>query len=245
MVEIVTGIVVRERNYKETSKIIDVLTKEYGKISVIAKGCRTLKSELRTTTCKLSYGKFYIYYKKDKLSTLKSVDTINNFKNILTNIEKISYAAYLLDLATQVASQKQDSKIFDLLISSLNKINEGYDPLSITNILELQYLTFLGVEPTFDYCGKCKSKTDIVTLSINVGGYVCKNCYTNEKIYSQEAIKLIRGLKYVDIDKINKIDIKDAIKKEINDFLDDYYEKYTGLYLQSKEFLKNISKVGK
>ena len=32
-------------------------------------------------------------------------------------------------------------------------------------------------------------------------------------------------------------------KKEINDFLDMYYDRYTGLYLRSKTFLKNLEKV--
>ena len=32
---------------------------------------------------------------------------------------------------------------------------------------------------------------------------------------------------------------KDCKEKEINDFLDDYYDRYTGLYLKSKKFLKS------
>ena len=45
----------------------------------------------------------------------------------------------------------------------------------------------------------------------------------------------------VDISKISKIDVSDNIKKEINDFIDEYYDRYAGLYLKSKEFLKKIS----
>ena len=45
---------------------------------------------------------------------------------------------------------------------------------------------------------------------------------------------------YVDIDKIDNISLGDDIINEINNFLDDYYDRYTGLYLKSKNFLKNI-----
>ena len=48
---------------------------------------------------------------------------------------------------------------------------------------------------------------------------------------------------YVDISKIDKIEISDNIKNEINEFVDDYYDRYSGLYLKSKQFLKNITKV--
>ena len=45
---------------------------------------------------------------------------------------------------------------------------------------------------------------------------------------------------YVDISKIKELNILDKNKYEINKFLEGYYEKYTGLYLKSKDFLKSI-----
>ena len=58
MIEKVEGIVVSEKSYGETSKIINLLTKEYGVIGIIAKGAKTLKSPLRSVTEKLCYGEF-------------------------------------------------------------------------------------------------------------------------------------------------------------------------------------------
>ena len=130
----VEGIVLTSQDYGETSKIINVITKEYGIIGMIAKGARSIKSNLRSTTDKLSYGRFYIYYKKDKLSILSNVDIIDNFKNIKKDITKISYATYLLELTGQVVKHSLKFDIFDLLISALIKINENYDPLVIMNI---------------------------------------------------------------------------------------------------------------
>ena len=48
---------------------------------------------------------------------------------------------------------------------------------------------------------------------------------------------------YVDISKITKLDISPEAKNEINMFLDDYYTRYTGLYLKSKSFIKNLQKL--
>ena len=62
----VEGIILTSQDYGETSKIINVITKQYGIIGMIVKGCKNIKSPLRSTTDKLTYGKFYIYYKKDK-----------------------------------------------------------------------------------------------------------------------------------------------------------------------------------
>ena len=242
MIKDIIGIVISEQDYKESSKLVKIITND-GIISMIAKGSKKLKSDLRISTTKLTYGTFTMYYKEDSLSTLTSVDIIDNFKNIKKDITKISYASYLLDLATQVIKQNKCEDIFKLLVDSLKKINEGFDSMIITNILELKYLDYLGVMPIIDECSLCGSKQSIATISGRDGGYICNNCLTNEKIVDEKTIKLIRMFCYVDISKISKLEISDKIKLEINTFLEDYYDKYTGLYLKTKDFLKNLNKL--
>ena len=243
MLEKVEGIVLTERDYKESSKILNIMTKQHGIIGVIAKGSKSLKSNLRSVSTKLTYGHFHIYYKEEKLSTLVDVDLIDSFKKIRTNMDAISFASYLLELSMQVRKESPREEIYDLLISALFKMNEGYDPMVITNIIELKYLEFLGVMPVIDQCALCGSKTGITTLSSDSGGYVCKDCYTNQKMVSDKTIKLIRMFYYVDLSKITKLELSNHVKNEINEFLNDYYERYTGLYLKSKDFIKSLNKI--
>jgi DNA repair protein RecO (recombination protein O) len=242
MIKKVEGIILSTQDYSDSSKIINVITKEYGIIGLMAKGCKSMNSSLRSTTDRLTYGIFNIYYKENKLSILSSVDIIDNFKNIKKDINKISYASYLLDLTGQVIKQTHND-LFDLLISALIKINENYDPLVIMNILEFKYLEYLGVMPIIDCCSKCGTKNNIATLSSSSGGYICNNCLTNEKILSDKTIKLIRMFYYLDISKITKLEISKQVKNEINTFINEYYENYTGLYLKSKNFINNLNKL--
>ena len=239
----VEGIVIVERSYSETSKLLTILTREYGLINVMAKGAKKLNSSLRTFTLKLTYARFNIQYKKDKISTLINATIINQLKSIKTDIDKISYVSYILELSEQVSKEHFNSKLYDLMIAAILKIEEGYDPLSIMNILELKYLDFLGVMPVIDSCAICGSKANILTLSASSGGFVCKDCYHNDKIVSEKALKLIRAYYYVDISSLEKINISEKVKNEINAFLDDYYDRYTGLYLKSKEFIKTLKKL--
>ncbi len=239
----VEGIVISDINYSESSKILNILTKEYGIIGVVSKGCRKIKSKLRSVSAKLTYGNFHLYYKKDGLSTLIGVDVLDSFNKIKTDIEKISYASFLLELTEQVYKQSESDDIFDLFIAALKKINEGLDPKVITNILELKYLDYLGIGLFLDGCSICGNSEDIVTISSKYGGYLCKDCYKDQILFSSRSIKVIRMFYYVDISKISKLDIHYDTIKEINDFLDEYYDEYTGLYLKSKQFLKNIAKI--
>ena len=237
------GIILSETNYSESSKILNVLTDKYGLIGVMSKGCRKIKSKLRGVSRKLIYGTFNVYYKENGLSTLISIDVINSFSNTLMDLEKISYASYIIDLTNQVLKQNDSEEIFDILKNTLIKIEEGLDPLVLTNIIEIKLLNYLGITPNIDSCTNCGSSKQIVTLSSEQGGYIWKNCYQNEPLVNEKTIKVIRMYYYVDISSITKLDISREVSKEINTFLDDYYDRYTGLYLKSKAFIKKVNQL--
>ena len=243
MIKKIEGIIVSEVDYKESSKIINVLTPEYGIIGIIARGTKQVKNNLSGVTSKLTYGYFHVRYKENGLSTLIEVDIINRFKNIRKDINLMSYAIYLLELANRVYMHDDNKSIYDMLIASLKKIDEGYDYKVITNIFELKMLDFLGIRPVVDSCVNCGSKVDIVTISSYKGGYLCKNCLNGEVIVNMKTIKLLRMFYYVDIDKITKLDVSDNIKKELSRFIYDYYDRYSGIYLKSREFLENLEKI--
>lgn len=242
-IESIEGIVLSETNYSESSKILNVLTKDFGLIGIMSKGCRNMKSKLRGVSRKLIYGTFHVYYKENGISTLAGVDVINSFSKCMMDLERISYASFILDLVLQVIRQNDDKEIFLLLRDTLLKLEEGLSPIILTNILELKLLDYLGVSPSIDCCSLCGSDKAIVTLSSDNGGYVCKNCYSNEVLVSEKTIKTIRMYYYVDIKCITKLEVSEDVTKEINMFLDDYYDRYTGLYLKSKDFIKKIQKI--
>lgn len=236
------GIVVSETPYSESSKIINILTKDQGVIGVMAKGAKRIKSPLRVATERFTLGIFSVYYHKDKLSTLVSADIINPLLNIKTDIIKIGYLTYIVELAHQTAKQNDDEHIYAILKSAILKIEEGKDPMVITNILELKMLDYLGVGIDLDKCIKCGSKTNILTISGDEGGYICTDCRTNELIYSDKTIKMFRLYYYVDINSITDLKISEEVTHNIDKILTDYYERFTGLYLKSKEFLKSVAK---
>ena len=237
----VDGFVLSEIPYGESSKIINVLTRDYGVIGIMCKGAKSLKNRYRVPTMKLSYSHFNIMYKENKLSTLVSADVINPFKLVKSDILLVSFLAYLTELTSQVVKQSNDiENIYDDFIKTILKLEDGLDPIVLTNILEIKYLEYLGVLFNLDECVICGSKNNIATFDADKGGYICINCLTNEIIVDKKVIKMIRMYYYVNIDSIKEIKADDLTKNTINKYLDLYYERYTGLYLNSKDFLKKL-----
>ena len=106
------------------------------------------------------------------------------------------------------------------------------------NIVLIKYLKFLGVKPNFSECYNCNSK-DILTYDLKLGGVVCDKCYQDGYVFSKNTMKLLKLFQEIDIHKINKLNITfEKTKEEINLFIQEYYETYTGIYLKKKENLK-------
>lgn len=236
MIKNVVGIVVSEVPFKENSKILNILTED-GIIGVTSKGCKNLKSPLRTISMKFIYGEFTIYHNEKGLSTLKEGVMLEDFYNIKTNLELISYLSYITELVLQVIKQNSSKDIYKMYIATIRKINEGLNPKVMMNILEIKLLDYLGVGINLNSCAKCGSNKNIITIDPDVGGYICSNCYTNEIIYDEKTRKMLRMYYLVDIESVTDLKIKDYVIDNINYFLNTYYDRYTGLYLHSKEFL--------
>ena len=240
MLRKVMGIIVSVTAYGEKSLILNVFTKDLGVIGVMAKGAKNIKSKLRSYVMPFTFGYFYIYYKENKLSTLKEVDIIDQFKNIHEDITLISYLNYIVSLSYECYKESKVDNIFNIMIEGLKKIDDKLDPMVISNIIEVKYLDYLGVGINLDSCSICGNNKDIITISLDDGGLICKNCLNEQTIYNIKMVKLLRMYYYVDIKSIGKLDIKDDIKNNINMFLSMYYDKYTGIYLKSKNFLNKI-----
>lgn len=230
MKERVIGIILNETNYSETSKILNILTKEYGYISVISKGSRTIKSRLRGISMKLVYGEFIITYKEKGISNLIEGNLINSFKNIMTDFTKMTYANKCINITKSVLKENNDKYIFNILRDSLIKINDNMNPKLIYYILAIKLLDFLGVKPDFTTCINCNSN-NIITFDLTIPGSICNNCYHESYLFQTNTLKLLKLFQSVEIEKIDKLNISNnKVITELEYFLKEYYDSYTGIY---------------
>ena len=216
MLKDVTGIVLKERDYGESSKILDVFTREYGLIGVISKGSKKMKSNLSGVSTRLTYGVFHIYYKEDKLSTLTSVDVLNPFINIKKNIINISFATYLSELIFQVVKQtiKSLKKIYfypkdDLVKSDLWRMVNTFTAIANHESTNLD----IGQTSIGDFAKfmRAPHRMDLMISSMEKDGkwhcnQKCIHCYAGKQEYATtQELSTKQWRKVIDICKKNCI----------------------------------------
>ena len=236
----VEGIVLKETLYGETSKILQVLTNKYGLISIIAKGASSYKNNLRSLALPFLYAKFLINYKKDKISTLKGGKIIKLYGSGSNDIKIYAYLSYLSELTYKVLQENNDKDLFFILKNSLDKIIEGFNANVIKNIVEFKYLDYIGITPDLDICHKCMQHKDAFALDGKIGGFVCKDCYTNEKKIPTDFSKILKRYQNVDISEIKEIKLAKENEEIVSEFLKEYYESFSAIRLNSDSLLKML-----
>ena len=237
MKEEVEGIILKETPYSETSKVLQILTKKYGLVSAIAKGASSIKSNLRSLTIPFLYAKFELIYKEGKLSILTGGNIIKLYGEGKSDLKLYAYMSYLCDLSYNVLKENNDREIFDILKSSLDKLSEKLDYEVIKNIVEFKYLNYLGIEPNFNICHKCHMVKDFYAIDGKIGGFVCSDCFKNERLITPNLLKKMKRFQEVNISEITEIKLTDEEKKLISEFLREYYETFSAVYLNSIKFL--------
>ena len=237
----VEGIVLKETLYGETSKILQVLTKEYGLISVIAKGASSYKSNLRSLALPFLYAKFLINYKKDKISTLKGGKIIKLYGSGSKDIKVYAYVSYLSEISYKVLQENNDKKIFNILKDALDKIEEGLNEKVIKNIVEFKLLDYIGISPDLNICHKCMREVKPFAIDGKIGGFVCKGCFTNERIIPNDFHKILIRYKNVDISEIKNIKLSKENENIVDEFLKEYYSSFSGIKINSDVLLKLVN----
>ena len=174
------GLVLRKTNFQETSLILDVLTAEFGKIAVIAKGIRSNKSKMSGVLDLLNENEFDLYNKpQSDWYVLKSAVPIQ------TNLFGITFPqALLMQAAAEILRQiyipaEDQVPIYDLSLKYLKYITKTQkNGIAVFWRFSLRLLNILGIDLDFNHCVLCKQKKkQYNSFSTKFHGLICSSCY--------------------------------------------------------------------
>ncbi len=178
------AVVLNKINYGDSSNIVTLFTKDFGKISAIIKGGRNPKSKIGLVADPLNHLQI-VMYKKDsrEIQIISSIDLITYFAKIREDFEKLKYAFAVIELVKKLTVENEKNlKLFKGLIRILTLFNVSQEKeIIIFGRFFIFLLSERGYEMQLNKCSICGT-TDLSRslLSYNFErGILCGNCRKN------------------------------------------------------------------
>ncbi|HSD98669.1 MAG TPA: DNA repair protein RecO [Patescibacteria group bacterium] len=138
------GIVLKRRNSGEADRIITVLTKNHGKMTVKAVGVRKISSKRSSHIEPLNHVVMAIYKGKG-IPVLTEITTKESFPNLKNDLQKIGFAYHLCELIDGLCPEGQENThVFDLLQGVLFDLCLDINLPERIHEFEVALLTTLG-----------------------------------------------------------------------------------------------------
>jgi len=202
------GIVLSGIKFKESSKILNVYTREFGKVSIMAQGVLKPKTKNLSSTEVFSLSDFELK-KGRSFYYIESADLIDSNYLIRQDMDKMVLGFYAMELIDKsIPDEEQNYIIFDLLAKTLKTFCISDNPMLISLAFELKLASFLGYRPVLNSCASCSSSSaPYWEFHPDKGGIICDSCSkkTGSQISGSE-INLMNKIllsKFEEIQEIN------------------------------------------
>ena len=172
------GIVLRETNYKEADKILTVLTRDWGKRTVKARGCRRKNSKLTAASQLLVYSELTLS-ERGEFTTLTEADPLEQFWSVRQDLETLALASYFAEVAEASAQEGETCpELLSLLLNCLYALDTLKKPRALVKaVFELRLLCLTGYEPLLDACAVCGAPEPLrARLHLSQGVLCCAAC---------------------------------------------------------------------
>lgn len=222
------GYILKKTDLREADQLFTIYTKDYGKIDVLGRAIRKIKSKLRSGA-ELFYLSEIEFIQGKAYKTLTDAILINKFKDIRNDLEKTKVAGQIVEsLDYLVRAPEPDEKLWNLLNNVFDKLSKK--PSSLVYYYFLwNCLSILGYQIDLYNCVACEK--NLVPLKLYFtsehGGIMCAQCFDKSKDridISPETVKIIRLLLEGDWNILSKLKIDDLHQKELKK-ISDYYLK--------------------
>lgn len=178
MHKVTEGLVLREADSKEHDKILTVLTKNEGKLTVIARGARRKNSLLAGAAQLLVYSEMTLFEYKG-WNTMDQAETIELFDPVRSDVELLSLGSYFAELTEQLTDEDcATPEILSLILNSLYALGRLRKPPALVKAaFELRLMTLAGYEPLADGCAICgREEPEAPCLNLTEGVLHCAAC---------------------------------------------------------------------
>jgi DNA repair protein RecO (recombination protein O) len=180
------ALVLKTTDWSETSRIATLWTREFGKVRVLAKGGRRLKSSFESALDLLTVCSIVFLRKSSgSLDLLTEAQVVRRYPRLRTDLKAL-YAAYYVAESLNDWTEEYDPHpaLFDEALAALHDVGTEPGPGTTMPLglrvmrFEMALLRELGYSPVLKVCAVCGKAVAPPGLAFSAaaGGVLCRDC---------------------------------------------------------------------
>ena len=242
------AIILRARAYRESDKIVTFLTRDFGKLTGIAKGAKN--SRRRFANCLDPLTRVRVYFSSKPTAGLVFMQSCDLLvpATAFTEPQKFAYGSYLIELTDQLTGEAHAvPEVYDLLDAALTALAEGAATAAFLRAFELHLLHLAGYEPHFESCAVChRPLADCARLFLDPlhGSLVCETCRSPERSWvpvDGETVATLDRLKQTTLPAAQALRLPAALATEAAQLLGRLLSLHLARPLKSVGLIANLS----
>lgn len=200
-------IILKSMDYRDYDAIVTVYSKEYGKISFLARGIRRMKSKNAGSLLPYTEAEIQFDYHPDKtMFTLKTASTMHMWRHMHEDLEASAAASVIAEASDGLLYQEvKDESIYDKLFQAMVLLDSKENSVTVISLFLIELMKNSGIVPDVDECVICGNK-QVNTISIEDGGFLCQKHMNERGLFQMSASSLKRfrllvkgGLEHFDL----------------------------------------------
>jgi len=245
----VDAIVLKHYDYGEADRMLTIYTRERGKLKVIAKGVRKVRSRKAGHLEPFMHASLLLATGRN-LFLVSQAEAQNSFPKLRENLEMIGYASYTVELVDKFTfEEEENAPVFTLLKQTLMRLERGDEPMLAIRYFEIRMLDVLGFRPELQQCvvtGAAIQPEDQY-FSASQGGAISPLAGKGQVgavPISMYALKYLRHLQRSSYREAVRAKIPPAIQQEMETIMQYYITYLLERGLNSPSFLRRVRREG-
>jgi DNA repair protein RecO (recombination protein O) len=244
-----TAIVLKAVEWSETSLVVTLFTREFGKISGLAKGGRRLKGPFESALDLLAVCRIVFLRKSSEaLDILTEAKLTRRFRPAGRDLSSLYAAYYVAELLDELTDQYDPHpELFDLSEETLAALSAGEPVWLRVARFELGALRVLGHLPSLEVCVGCGTpvaQSGRVAFGQLEGGVLCDRCREGKKqvaAVSAAALRIMSQLAAPEGRSWRRLEIDPARRGELRGVLNRYLYQLLGRKPRMHRYLGQLS----
>ncbi len=241
------AIVLRVVDFSETSCVVTLFTRQFGKISALAKGARRPKSPFESALDLLAVCRIVFLHKStDALDLLTEAKLERRFRAAASNLSRLYAGYYVAELLNELTDDGDPHpELFDAADHTLLALDGNDELAPLVLRFELTALRLLGHLPSLDACVVCGQDVPAegrVAFGQLAGGVLCRTCRIGQRqvvSVSAGAIETLR--RFAQPDDEWRRGINSRIRGELRGIVNHYLNNLLGHRPRLQPYLSTLA----